>query len=150
MAYKSLAAGYLVVNEKVLLVHHDKMDKWTPPGGHMEPDETPDQTVVREFKEETKLDVEVIPVTPPVFAGNKNAIVIPLPFHMDLEAVDEFDVPHIGHFYFVKLLDPTQQIEHQEAELRGVGWFSKDELKELQTFEQVRALANYALDHYPN
>jgi 8-oxo-dGTP pyrophosphatase MutT (NUDIX family) len=149
MAYKLFASGYLVVDGKVLLVHHNKFDKWTPPGGHMESDETQAETVVREFKEETNLDVTVIPFAPPAFDGDDNATPIPLPFHMDLE-VEGFDVPHIGHFFFVQLVDPNQEITHQEAEVHGAQWFSKEELKDLKTFEQVRALANYALDHYPN
>lgn len=147
--YKQFASGYLVKDGKVLLVHHSKFDKWTPPGGHMEEDETPEDTVVREFKEETTLDIEVIPALPAAFSGDDNATPIPLPFHMDLER-EGFDVPHIGHFFWVKMKDQNQSVSHQESEAHGFGWFSKEELVDLKTFEQVRALALYALDNYPH
>lgn len=146
--YKQFASGYLVRDGKVLLVHHNTFNKWTPPGGHMEENETPEDTVIREFKEETQLDVRVLPAAPGAFAGDDNATPIPLPFHMDLER-EGFDVPHIGHFFWVAMKDESQTVQHQESEAYGFGWFGKDDLKDLPTFEQVRALANYALDNYP-
>lgn len=148
MAYKSFASGYLVIDGKVLLAHHNKFDKWVPPGGHIDEDETPADTVVREFKEETNLDVAIIPAAPPAFAGDSNATPIPLPFHMDLER-EGFDVPHIGHFFYVRLLSPLADLSHQQKELFDVRWFSDSDLQALQTFDQVRALAAYALNHYP-
>ena len=149
MAYKSIASGYLVKEGKVLLVHHKKFDKWTPPGGHIEENETLDQAVVREWKEELDLDIHVIPAHENAFAGDANATPIPMPFHIDLER-EGFDVPHIGYFFYVRLQDPTQPIKVLETELKGFKWFAKEELQQISTFEQVRALANYAIIHYPN
>lgn len=85
MAYKTFAAGYLVKDEKVLLVYHKKFNKWTPPGGHVEENETPAEAVVREWKEELDLDIEVVPAHESAFAGDANATPIPMPFHIDLE-----------------------------------------------------------------
>jgi 8-oxo-dGTP pyrophosphatase MutT (NUDIX family) len=146
--YKQFASGYLVKDGKVLLVHHNKFDKWTPPGGHMEEDETPADTVVREFKEETSLDVRIIPAYPSAFAGDSNTTSIPLPFHMDLER-EGFDVPHIGHFFYVKLARDGQEMNHQVEELHGIQWFIKVDLVDLKTFDQVRAVARFAIDNYP-
>ncbi len=148
MKYKSFASGYLVKDGKVLLVHHNKFDKWTPPGGHMEDGETPAETAIREIKEELGLDMEIISAMPQFFAGDDNATPIPMPFYMDLE-VEGFDVPHIGHFFYVKEVGEPGEIKHQEDELHGAGWFTKDELKDLKTFDQVRAVAAYAIDNYP-
>jgi len=148
MAYKYFASGYLVLEGKVLLVHHNRFDKWVPPGGHFEEDETPDQTVEREFFEETSLKVEVLPAHPAVFQGDHNATPIPMPFYIDLERED-FDVPRIGFFYFVRQKDRSDRLEHQQAELKDAQWFEKKDLKELKTFDQVRAVASYALDNYP-
>ena len=149
MAYRYFASGYLVKEDKVLLVHHRKFDKWTPPGGHIEENETPDQTVIREWKEELALDIDVLPAHESAFAGDANATPIPMPFHMDLER-EGFDVPHIGYFFYVKLRDENQAVSVLEKELHNVGWFSKEDLAGLQTFDQVRALAAYAIDHYPD
>lgn len=148
MAYKSFASGYLVRDGKVLLVHHNKFDKWVPPGGHIEIGETPSDAMVREFREETGMIVEAVPSLPPVFAGDENATPIPLPFHMDLER-EGFDVPHIGYFYFAKDTGQTEEATHQEAELFALDWFTKEQLKDLKTFDQVRALAVFAIDNYP-
>jgi len=148
LGYKSFASGYLVKDGKVLLVHHNKFDKWVPPGGHIEIGETPADAMIREFVEETGFIVEALPSMPPAFEGDDNATPIPLPFHMDLE-VEGFDVPHIGHFYYVKDTGERAEATHQELELLGIDWFSKEDLETLKTFEQVRALASHAIDNYP-
>lgn len=49
----------IISGERMLLIHRFKGDRefWVAPGGTMEKDETPEQTAVREAKEETSLDV---------------------------------------------------------------------------------------------
>lgn len=148
MAYKYFASGYLIKDDKVLLVHHKKFDKWTPPGGHIEEDETPDQAVIREWKEELDLDINILPAHESAFSGDENATPIPMPFHIDLER-EGFNVPHIGYFFYVKLLDENQIIKIQESELHNAKWFSIEDLATLSTFDQVRALSKYAIDHFP-
>ena len=51
--------------DKILLVKRDTVPfkgYWALPGGRMDPGETVEQTVVRESKEETGLDVQVVRV----------------------------------------------------------------------------------------
>ncbi|MCX6741221.1 MAG: NUDIX domain-containing protein [Candidatus Parcubacteria bacterium] len=148
MAYRYFAAGYLVKDHKVLLVHHKKFDKWTPPGGHVEENETPDQAVIREWKEELGFDIDVLSAHENAFAGDANATPIPMPFHIDLER-EGFDVPHLGHFFYISLREANQTATVLKTELNNMGWFAKEDLQELPTFAQVRALATYAIDHYP-
>src|SRR5256886_11095557 len=45
---------------KVLLIHHRKLDKWLPLGGHIELDEDPEQAALREAKEESGFDIELM------------------------------------------------------------------------------------------
>lgn len=148
MAYRYFAAGYLVKDGKVFLVHHKKFDKWTPPGGHIEENETPDQALIREWKEELSLDVDIMSAYKCAFSGDANATPVPMPFHIDLER-EGFEVPHIGYFFYVKVHDKNQKINISERELHGTGWFSKDDLLNLKTFDQVRYLAKFAIDNYP-
>ncbi len=48
-------------NGKLLLIHRFKKGKeyWVLPGGAIEGRETPEQTAIREIKEETNLDIEL-------------------------------------------------------------------------------------------
>lgn len=39
-------------NKHFLLVYHNKLKKWIPPGGHMLKNELPHETVIRELSEE--------------------------------------------------------------------------------------------------
>lgn len=45
---------------QVLLCHRRDMDAWNLPGGGLEPGELPDECVIREIREETGLEAEVV------------------------------------------------------------------------------------------
>ena len=47
-------------NNQALLHFHQKLQKYLPPGGHIEENETPIEAVRREILEETGLTVEII------------------------------------------------------------------------------------------
>jgi 8-oxo-dGTP pyrophosphatase MutT (NUDIX family) len=46
-------AVFVVHDGKVLLHFHKKLNRWLPPGGHIEPNELPDEAAVREVLEES-------------------------------------------------------------------------------------------------
>ena len=148
MSFKHIAGGYLVKDNKVLLVHNKKLNKWTPPGGHIEENETPDSALIREWKEELDLDISILAAHDSAFAGDTNATPIPMPFHIDLER-EGFDSPRLAYFFYVQLLEADQIINILESELHDVGWFSEEDLHSLSTFDQVRALARHAIKNYP-
>ena len=54
--------GIFIENEKILLVKQKVSDKrnWSLPGGKLEQGETIEQGIIREMREETGLDVEII------------------------------------------------------------------------------------------
>lgn len=56
---KEKSCGCIVINNnKVLLVKHRK-GHWDFPKGHIEGNETEEETAIREVKEETNIDVEI-------------------------------------------------------------------------------------------
>jgi len=57
-----LGTGIVIVNEKgeILLGKRIKTGQWTLPGGKVEKGETYEETIVRETKEETGLDIEIV------------------------------------------------------------------------------------------
>ena len=64
---KHLVSYFAVVDgDHILLVDHKNAQLWLPSGGHVEPEEDPRSTVVRELREELGLDIEPDTVGPPV------------------------------------------------------------------------------------
>lgn len=53
-------AVFVIHRNHVLLHPHRKLGLWLPPGGHIEPDELPDEAAIREVEEESGLNVELI------------------------------------------------------------------------------------------
>ena len=57
---RHFCASAFVVNpydKKILLIKHKKNKRWTQPGGHIEGNETPEETALREEKYMKKQDL---------------------------------------------------------------------------------------------
>jgi len=46
-----------IQKKKIYLCHHKKADDWIPPGGHIDENELPIQTVIRECREELSINI---------------------------------------------------------------------------------------------
>lgn len=71
-----LVSYFIIVDPKThefLLVDHKKAQLWLPPGGHVEPNEHPKETVKREAKEELDIDATFI-FDNPVFLTVTNTV----------------------------------------------------------------------------
>jgi 8-oxo-dGTP pyrophosphatase MutT (NUDIX family) len=123
-----VVAGLIFWNDKVLLVHHVKLDLWLPVGGHIDENETFDQALKREIKEETNLDVELLEYSG-LKPHNHVKQVLALPFDINVHSVG--DHYHCCAFYLCKALNP-EELKTNERELKGVGWFSKEELDKVK------------------
>jgi 8-oxo-dGTP pyrophosphatase MutT (NUDIX family) len=53
-------AVFVVQSDRVILHRHRKLGIWLPPGGHIEPNELPDEAAVREVREEAGIAVELV------------------------------------------------------------------------------------------
>ncbi|MNQ56469.1 hypothetical protein D3C85_705920 [compost metagenome] len=124
LTHRIRAAGLLVRDGRILLAKHVVGDDtyWIPPGGGFESqtDESTRDTVRREFKEETSLDVEVGP----------------------LVYVREFAEPAMGRFHmelFYRIdawrgelsLANLKGLGGDEFDIRELAWVSREELAAL-------------------
>jgi 8-oxo-dGTP diphosphatase len=146
--YLLIASGYLVAGERVLLVHHRRFDKWVPPGGHVDPDETFAEAAEREFREETGIAVRALSAAPAIHPPDSNATPTPAPFYCDVER-DGFARPALTQFFFVTPTRGLATLQPQLDEVSECRWFGADELAGLNTFAQVRSVAAHALAHHP-
>jgi 8-oxo-dGTP pyrophosphatase MutT (NUDIX family) len=53
-------AVFVVHQGEVLLHRHRRLGRWLPPGGHIEPNELPDDAALREVEEETGVTARLI------------------------------------------------------------------------------------------
>ena len=122
--------GYLIREGKVLLIHHKAIDSWFPVGGHIEKNETPDEAVVREFKEELNIDVEVLNKNDVPDEGN---IVrqLPVPLYVNIHRIkginDVEDHDHCCLFYLCKP-KKLNNLEINKSEIKDYAWFTPEEL----------------------
>ena len=84
-------AIFVVHEGRVLLIHHRKLDKWLPLGGHIELDEDPEQAALREAREESGFEVELLGERPPTTGPGTRALIAPrfLDIHRITDTVKE-------------------------------------------------------------
>ncbi len=121
-----LTASALVVSrdgDRILLLHHRKLERWLQPGGHAEPGESDGAAIaLREAREETGIEGLVLhPVAP-------------RPLDVDVHAIPERgDEPaheHLDLRYLV-LAPGDAAITLNAEESRALRWFSWHELNGL-------------------
>ncbi|MBI3191143.1 MAG: NUDIX domain-containing protein [Pedosphaera parvula] len=92
-------AIFVVHHGKVLVIHHRKLDKWLPLGGHIELDEDPEQAALREAKEESGLEVELLGERPPTTGPGTRALIAPR--FLDIHRINDTH-EHIGMIYWAR------------------------------------------------
>src|SRR5271157_164833 len=120
-------AIFIVHDEKVLLIHHRKLDKWLPLGGHIELDEDPEQAALREAKEESGLDVELLGERPPTTGPGTRALIAPR--FLDIHRITDTH-EHIGLIYWARPRNGRVTLAGEEH--LAIRWCSTAELEELQ------------------
>lgn len=120
-------AIFIVHEGRVLLIHHRKLDKWLPLGGHIELEEDPEIAALREAKEESGLDVELLGERPPTTEPGTRALIAPrfLDIHR-ISATHE----HIGMIYWAR--PRSGEVTLAPAEHHDIRWCSAADLETLQ------------------
>lgn len=141
-------AIFVVHQDAVLLVHHRKLDKWLPLGGHIELDEDPEMAALREAQEESGLEVELLGERPPTTESGTRALIAPR--FLDIHRITETH-EHIGMIYWARpkkgATVALAELEHHDirwctaAELdllrpamsNAVKWYCRQALTEMAT-----------------
>ena len=132
-----ISTVYIVRDGKVLLNINKKLGKFIPLGGHIEENELPCEAAIREAKEESGFDIELIN---PKALNIRN---IPSNFDIGLDIVKP-DHHHINLSYIGKIISGNQlEKADDDTELR---WFSAEEVSNLDTFENVKQAAIKAIE----
>src|SRR5712692_2950641 len=119
-------AIFVVQQAKVLLVHHRQLGKWLPLGGHIELDEDPEAAALREAKEESGLEVELLGERPPTTSPGTRALIAPR--FLDIHRITDTH-EHIGMIYWARPTDGTLTLA--QAEHHDIRWCAPDELAAL-------------------
>lgn len=129
-------ATFVIHQGKVLLLWHEKLQMWLPPGGHVEPNELPDEAAVREVLEETGVAVTLTspPGMPPIPGPRQLA----RPEAIQLEQIGP-NHEHIDLVYLARPVDPAQIEPTTDRDVQQVGWYSLEEALALPLTEEIHA-----------
>lgn len=132
------ATCYILHDEKVLLIYHKKLGVWLPPGGHIDPNETPTEAVIREAFEETGLEVEILKEEN-VWIDRWNAKSFERPYMCLLENIPEHKgVPAHQHMDLIYLARPIGgELKENPQETLGIRWFSWKDLETLKPDKEI-------------
>jgi 8-oxo-dGTP diphosphatase len=114
---KHLVSYFALIDQqcgKLLLVDHKLAGLWLPSGGHVEPDEDPKATVVRELAEELNLAAEFVRDGPLFITVTRTVGAVG--GHTDVS------------LWYLLRGDSSRAIEFDRGEFLGVRWFSFDEI----------------------
>ena len=128
MKKEFVATVYIFSQDKVLLHFHKKLQKYLPPGGHLEENETPEEAAIREVKEETDLDICFMDQENIWLEKEPNCKSIRRPYLCLLEDIPAYkDTPAHKHIDFIFLAKPLEN----KKPLSPFTWFSWEDITNL-------------------
>lgn len=138
-----VVTAFIVHRGKILLVHHKRLDKWLPVGGHIELDEDPEQALFREIEEETGLRAECLTVLSdkPNIKDTSNKILY-TPNFLDIHQITS-QHRHVGLIYV--LASMSDQIRLLSTEHNHIEWFNPQQLVNLELSPAISFYAQTAI-----
>ncbi len=99
-----------ISSRSLFLVHHIKANDWIPPGGHIEKNEHPKQTVYREYQEELGMPI------------GKNSVEL---FDVSITKINNKHIPCKQHFDFWYLVfcETKEPFYYLKEEFYDANWF---------------------------
>jgi 8-oxo-dGTP diphosphatase len=122
--------------DKILLIKRATVPfkgYWALPGGRVDPGETVEQTIVREVKEETGLDV---------------AVVSKIGEYHEQGVQDGVEYNYYPACFLVKTIGG--EIKKQESEIEEIKLFSLNEIPEALAFEHAKMVKDYVATRQTN
>lgn len=140
------ATLYVLDDDKVLMIFHRKLNKWLPPGGHVEENELPHEAALRECEEETGVIGEIVQQEN-LWVERWNASSVPRPYLCLLEEIPPFgDEPAHQHMDQVFI---GRQVGGAVTE-PDAKWMTWEEISQLEgdkeIFEETRQTVRHLLD----
>ena len=132
------ASAFVVdpITKKMLLVYHSTLKRWVQPGGHIEEDEFPEETVKREVYEETGYKIELYGEHFP----REDDLVRPLGIQKNRGSNGDY---HIDIIYAARPLSHVKV--ESDDEITNYRWFSREELETLNVFPDIKITFDYIL-----
>ncbi|HEX5940207.1 MAG TPA: NUDIX domain-containing protein [Dehalococcoidia bacterium] len=126
------ATGFVVDGDRTILHWHRKLGTWMPPGGHVEEDEEPIEALLREIREETGLEADVISDWVPYTFERPGQLPPPRVILVEDIGGDRPDHQHIDLIYYCRSLGPAHGSDGGEQESR---WVTIEELEVAEGLE---------------
>ncbi len=117
---KSCGAIIYNQNKEVLIVKHNK-GHWDFPKGHVEGNETEQETAIREVKEETNIDINIL----------EN-------YRYEIHYSPKENVEKTVVFFLAN--NTSKDTIKQDAEIANIGWFKYDEALDILTYNDAKRL----------
>lgn len=128
------------INKKILLVYHNEFERWVQPGGHIEKNETPEETALREVWEETGVKIRLLGERFP----REQDFIRPLGIQKNRTISGKI---HIDIIYPAV---PINEVDHIDSDndIQKIGWFTRNELERIKVFPDIKITMDYILKKY--
>ncbi len=145
------SSGFVLQDNRILLVNHRKHRVWIYPGGHVEPNETPDEACLREIVEETGVACRIVSLRDETLGEPDVVEVLHIPWMVLCERIPAGTEPEHCHIDFAYVCEPLPgegaYLTEDARETEGVGWFTLEETSSLSLFPDFRRQITKLLGH---
>ncbi|WP_103865885.1 NUDIX hydrolase [Aquimarina sp. I32.4] len=131
---------------KVLLIHHNKFNKWMIPGGHVEqPFESPSEAGIREVLEETGIEISLFSfIHEPLEAEDAKCVIPPEYLHEQIIPQRKFQPTHIHMDSLYLGLKEGGELKVNTSEAKEAKWVTLENIESLNLFDGTYKLIKKA------
>lgn len=135
-------AVFVVSGDRVLLHRHHKLGLWLPPGGHIEPNELPDEAAIRETREEAGIDIQLVGPRSVIVDDPHAPLQLVRPEGIQLEDISPGH-QHIDLIYFARPTGVHPGV--LPIVLEGMCWIAEPDFSTIDLTNEVASWARRAL-----